>query len=331
MNARHINHIMAIAAVSVLIAAAACSPRKKFSFTEGAIWNTTYHITFDGPQHLSDSVRPVLERVGHSLSVFDPQSLVGRLNASDSCRADKALLDTYCLSVDVNRESDGMFDPTLSPLITAWGFGKGHRPTADTLRIDSLLALTGIKRTYLKGGIIYKECRGIHFNFSAVAKGYGCDAVADMFRRNGVENYLVEIGGEIACAGVNASGKKWHISIDRPIDDPEGIRHLSQGTIAVSDCGIATSGNYRNFHDNKSGHYGHTISPLTGRPAKTDVLGATVIAPTAARADAYATSCVAMGSRKAKAMLRRLRIPALLVLNDSSVWTSPGFNELSRQ
>lgn len=302
---------------------AGCHKSSRYSYAEGAVWNTLYHVTFSGPEHLADSIMPTLDRVARSVSVFDPTSLVSRLNASDSVMADEALRSVFVRSVEVNKESDGMFDPTLSPLISAWGFGKGHRADSDTLRIDSLLRLTGIGRCRINdAGYIVKPCRGMQFNFSALAKGYGCDAVAAMLRRNGVKNYLVEIGGEISCAGVNASGRKWHISIDRPQVEREGVKHESQQVMELTDCGVATSGNYRNFHENSGGAlYGHTISAVTGRPVATDVISATVIAPDAMSADAYATSCMALGSRRAAAMLRRLRLKGVLVLRDYSVIT----------
>ncbi len=319
-------------AATFLLASASCRPSAPYRHAEGVIWNTVYHMTFDGDESLADSIRPVLERVGRSLSVFDPESLVSRLKASDSCKADSMLKDIYSLSARIHRQSGGMFDPTLSPLITAWGFGKGHKPTADTLRIDSLLALTGMGHTYIKDDVIHKDNRSISFNFSAIAKGYGCDAAAEMLKRNGVENFLVEIGGEIRCSGVNSKGRKWNISIDRPLKDLHGTRHASQEVITVSGCGVATSGNYRNFHNGTDGHsFGHTIDPFTGRPAKTDILSATVVAPTAAEADAYATACMAMGAGKAKEMLNRLDLPALLILEDFSTWASPEFKNLTEK
>ncbi len=292
-----------------------------YRYCEGAVWNTLYHITFDGPQQLADSVMPVLEEVGRSVSVFDTSSLVSRLNGADSIKTDHHLTKVYLTSLEVNRHSGGVFDPTLSPLITAWGFGKGHAASADTLRLDSLLALTGIARTRLTdAGYIVKPVSGMQFNFSAIAKGYGCDAVAAMLRRNGVRNFLIEIGGEIRCAGVNASGRKWHISIDRPLVEKKGVTHDSQQVLELTDCGLATSGNYRNFHKSADGRlYGHTISPQTGRPVATDLLSATVIASDAMHADAYATACMALGSSKARQMLRRLGLKGVLVLADSTV------------
>ncbi len=316
-----------LTAMSVILFS--CTPYKRYQFVEDLIWNTTYHVTYSGPACLADSITEVLHKLGKSLSIFDSESLVSRLNNADSCKADSHLIAVYRTSSIINRESGGMFDPTIAPLIQAWGFGKGHKASADTLRLDSLMSMTGFGKTSIEGDIIRKSNRAITFNFSSIAKGYGCDAVATMFRRNGVDNFLVEIGGEIYCKGVNPHNKKWNISIDAPRTDPKGVTHKSQLTIEVTDVGIATSGNYRNFHGSGKSAYGHTINPLSGRPAKNDMLSATIISPTAMEADGYATACMAMGFKSAKEMVTRLNLAAFFVLSDSTVWESDEFSRLN--
>ena len=243
------------------------------------------------------------------------------------------LKDIYSLSAESTGKTEGCSTPRFHRSSPRRGFGKGHKPTADTLRIDSLLALTGVGHTYIKDDVIHKDNRSISFNFSAIAKGYGCDATAEMLKRNGVENFLVEIGGEIRCSGVNSKGRKWNISIDRPLKDLHGTRHASQEVITVSGCGVATSGNYRNFHNGTDGHsFGHTIDPFTGRPAKTDILSATVVAPTATEADAYATACTwQWGRERQKKCSTGWTLPALLILEDFSTWASPEFKNLTEK
>lgn len=299
----------------------------KFIKEEGFVWNTQYHLTYRGLPELGDSVRKILEEVGHNLSVFDSASLVSRVNRHDSTLVNRDFIRVYDMSRKINRISDGVFDPTLSPLITAWGFGPGHKATADTTRIDSLLRIVGIGKTRLHENILIKDDRAIQFNFSAIAKGYGCDRVAEMFKRNEVEDFMVEIGGEIRASGKNPTGTKWAISIDKPvISDSEPV-HDSQVIIAFTDMGLATSGNYRNYHNNGAGRYGHTISPITGRPIQTDVLSATVLASTAMEADGLATAFMAMGSDKSKQIAKKLQLPVMLICSDT-VWTSPQFEKL---
>lgn len=300
---------------------------KKYISEQGMVWNTQFHITYSGAGSLMDSVRRILDDVGHSLSVFDSTSLVSIVNLSDSTPVNEDFVKVYEISKRVNRLSEGMFDPTLSPLITAWGFGPGHKISSDTTNLDSLLRVVGITKTHIRNGALIKDVSGISFNFSAVAKGYGCDKVMEMFRRNGVENCMVEIGGEIRASGKNPKGEKWSISIDRPIESDSQIIHDSQVIIGFTDMGIATSGNYRNYRKEGSQSFGHTISPISGRPIQTDVLSATVLAPTAAEADAYATAFMAMGSERSIKLAESLKLPAMLIC-DGAVLTTPEFDKL---
>lgn len=295
---------------------------------EGFAWNTSWHVTYRGTAALADSIPAVLARVGGSLSVFDTASLVSRVNMRDSTPVDNDFIRVYVMARKISRASGGAFDPTVSPLVTAWGFGRGHRPTADTLRIDSLLRFVGIDKTRLSHDALVKDDPRIEFNFSAIAKGYGCDAVGEMLARNGVRDFLVEIGGEIMAVGNNPEGGKWRVSVDRPIFSADTVTHESQQIIAFTDMGVATSGNYRNFRREWNRVFGHTISPLTGRPAETDVLSATVLAPTAMEADGLATAFMSMGSVKSRELCRSLRRPVMLVLADSTVWMSDQFKKL---
>lgn len=300
-----------------------------FQKQEGMIWNTTFHITYKGSPSLKDSVLATLDDVSSSLNVFNKESLICKANNSDSCLVDSHFMKVYTYSRIVNAESNGMFDPTLSPLISVWGFGPGHEVTADTLAVDSILEYVGIEKTRLVGNCIVKDNPHIQFNFSAIAKGYGCDAVADMLKRNGVEDYLVEIGGEIALGGNSPKGGKWKISVDKPVMTDSTEVHDSAMVIALTDAGVATSGNYRNFHKQGEKTFGHTISPITGRPVATDVISATVIAGSSMEADAVATACMAAGSEKAKSMIGSLGMEGMLILSDSTIWTSTGFNQLN--
>lgn len=326
---RKLRRLVPLLVLMAALATASFSCRRagSFSSAEGMVWNTTYHITFKGSPELSDSVLKVLDRVGASLNVFDSSSLVSRVNAADTTVVDSDFIRVYNSSLRINKASQGMFDPTLSPLITAWGFGKGHTLTADTAAVDSVLDFVGIRKTSLENGRIIKSDRRIQFNFSAIAKGYGCDMVAEMFRRNGVTDYLVEIGGEIAVGGDGPGGSGWRISIDRPVES-DSVIHDSGAVVVISDCGIATSGNYRNFRKEGGKTLGHTISPVTGRPTTTDVISATVVAPTCMEADGAATACMAAGSEISRRMIEELGFDAMLVLADSTVWTTPGFSAL---
>lgn len=303
---------------ALMLCATSCS-RKKYMRDEGMVWHTTYHITYESDINLRDSILNVLNEVSASLNAFDPNSLTSRVNEGDSVEIDAHFRRNYEMSLRVNELSDGMFDPTLGPLITAWGFGKGHKATSDTTKLDSLLKITGIRKTRIENNRLVKDDPRIAFNFSAIAKGYGCDQIAATLMRNGVENFMVEIGGEIRCGGKNPSGGAWRVSIDKPVTS-ETISHDSQCIVGLSGGGLATSGNYRNFRREGGATTGHTISPRTGRPVETDVISATVLAPTAMEADALATAMMAMGSEGARRLTEKTGCGTLLVLSDSTVW-----------
>ena len=273
--------------------------RAQWHKSQGAVWNTTYSITYRADRDLADSISAVFREVEMSLSPFNPASRISLINRGESMQTDSLIARVFGISQRVCSLSGGNFDPTVSPLVNLWGFGYSRRPAdgkapAPTqAEIDSALQLVGIADCRIANGLMKKKAPGTTFNFSAVTKGYGCDLVGAMLRRNGCEDYMVEIGGEMAT-------------------------HEAMRVVALTDCGVATSGNYRNYRVDSLGHHlGHTISPRDGRPYATDILSATVVAPTCAEADALATACMASPEADAVAMLKGMGdVRALLVVAD---------------
>lgn len=302
--------------------------KKEWYKPAGLVWNTEYHITYLGDKDLSDSIETTFRRVELSVSPFNKTSLVTAVNENRSDRFDQALVILYNKSLEINKESHGAFDPTLSPLINAWGFGfkSGCMPT--DRQVDSMLQFVGIGKTRLDGNRLIKQDKRTEFNFSAIAKGYGCDEIGRMLERNGVKDYLVEVGGEIVAKGKNPRGEKWRVSIDKPIASDGKVCHESAEIISITGRAVATSGNYRNFKvDSLGNHYAHIISAVDGRPAKTDILSATVIAPDCMTADAYATTLMALGLEKSKHLLaRHPELEAMLITSANGkfvIWHSP--------
>lgn len=313
----------------------ACSNDNSWHKSQGMIWNTVWHVTYRGPEEALTAAIDSLKAVENSLSVFDENSLISRINNNEEGPVDQHLICVYEMSRKVNRMSRGLFDPTLSPLIKAWGFGKGHAPTADTARIETILTYVGIDKTRIENGILYKASPEISFNFSAIAKGYGVDVAARTLLDRGCSNLMMEIGGEVVCRGFNPEGKKWRILIETP--DEEYLKEVfkyeqeptftAQLIVELSDEALATSGNYRNYHSESGQTFGHTISPLTGRPVRTDILSASVIAPTCMEADALATSCMLMGSADAMAMLLDEGLAGAFILYSGEVMVNDKMKE----
>lgn len=301
---------------------------------EGAVWNTTFHITYDSPRLLDDSMQTVMSRVELSLSPFCDSSLVSDINACRSMVTDSLFRRVFTTALQVSRVSGGLYDPTVGPLVELWGFGRHKGVEEPSQRqIDSARMSVGIARCRLEGGLVVKPSPATYFDFSSITKGYGCDLIGEMLRRNGCGDYMVEIGGEMALSGTNPRGEKWRVMVEAPVDDDTTQTRRRMTVIEVTDCGVATSGNYRNYRDFDSGRKGHTISPLTGRPVKSNTLSATVIAPDAMTADALATACMAMDIDEALAMVEAWEgAEAMLVtIGDDGGWlmrTTAGFPEL---
>ncbi|MDE6371747.1 MAG: FAD:protein FMN transferase [Duncaniella sp.] len=312
--------------LSVLAVLSGCE-RARWHNTEGMVWHTTYHITYKAESNLDDSILAVMNRVEMSLSPFAENSLVSAVNRGEDVEADTLLRRILAASQMVNRQSGGAFDPTVAPLVNLWGYGyksTGVEPTAEA--VDSLLALVGIADCSLDAqGHVVKKHPDTEFNFSAITKGYGCDLVGEMLRRNGCDDYMVEIGGEIALSGLSPRGREWRIMVDAPIECDTAVVHERMAVMELTGKGVATSGNYRNYRDTPEGRTWHTISPVNGRPAVTDLLSATVVAPTCMLADAYATACMARNASEALTMIESLDGVEALVVTRDSVYRTPGF------
>ena len=310
-----------------------CDRQKSVRTASGQVWNTFYNITYSSDRDLHDSIRQAMHTVELSLSPFCDSSLVSRINRGEKIRTDSLLSRIFEASKTVNRFSFGAFDPTVAPLINLWGFGyKNGKSDPTQEEIDSALTRVGIAGCLIdSAGYLV----GIHphteYNFSAITKGYGCDIVGEMLARNGVKDYMVEIGGEIALKGESPRHAPWRIMIEAPVENDTVFVRERLAVIGITDCGVATSGNYRNHRTDASGHKRwHTISPVTGYPAETDMLSATVIAPTAMLADAYATSAMALPTDSAVKMFDKLEgISALLVTPDTIIATDgfPSFKD----
>ena len=297
-------NILTIALATIITS---CVTKPEIRKCSGSVWATSYNITYTAPTDLTDTILTTFSMVENSLSPFAKESLISRINRNESTETDSLLRRIFQASQEINRLSGGAFDPTVAPLVNLWGFGyrNSSEPPTQSM-IDSALAHVGISRCQLVNNQIEKHSAKTEFNFSAITKGYGCDLVGEALSRNGAENYMVEIGGEIALKGTNPQGAPWHIQIDAPIASHDATQHTALKVIAITDCGIATSGNYRNYKETSAGRTWHTISPITGRPVETTTLSATVIAPNCMLADALATACMAMPESEAVKMIESI-------------------------
>lgn len=274
---------------------------------EGAVFGTFYHFTYQSPEDLHDSLRAELQKVDESLSMFNPQSTLRRLNSGATDSTDQLFREVFRLSQQVSEATGGAFDITVAPLVNAWGFGYKNGALPDSATVDSLRQFVGFHHVRLTDDdrLVRDDPRTV-LDCGAVAKGFGVDQVARFLRARGILNYMVEIGGEVVVSGENPQGQKWHVGVSRPTDDPTSQSTALDTVLTLSEGALATSGNYRNFYVTDDGRrVAHTINPATGYPIQHNILSATVLAPTCAEADAFATSFMVLGLDGAREVLRR--------------------------
>lgn len=307
-----------------------------YQHDEGRIFGTTYHITYQSDDNLKKEIEETLKAVDQEFSMFNPQSTVALINEGKRPTLSDDFLEVYQLAQQVNEESDGAFDITVAPLVNAWGFGFKNQQMPNNHQIDSLRRLVGMEHVSLAGA---KGSQYVRFqrprmmlDFSAIAKGYGTDRVARLLMSHDVANFMVEIGGEVYAKGNSEKRLPWRIGVSKPVDDPDNDAQELETVLNVTNQAMATSGNYRNFYYKGGRKYAHTIDPKTGRPVQHSLLSATVLAPTCAEADAYATSFMVMGLDKARQVLeRKKQLKAYFIYQNAqeglSVWKSEGLDE----
>lgn len=267
---------------------------------EGKIFGTIYHATYQYPENLQKEIEAELKKVDNSLSPFNQSSIITRINRNEEVVPDSLLVEVIRRSEQISEETNGAFDITIAPLANVWGFGFKKSIFPDSLVIDSLLQITGYHKIKLEEGRLIKADPRMMLSCSAVAKGYGSDIIARFFDRKGIENYMIEIGGEVVVKGNNPKNTSWHIGISKPVDDSLSINQELQTVLKITDAGMATSGNYRNFYYKDGKKYAHTIDPRTGYPVQHSLLSATVITNDCMSADAYATAFMVMGLEEAE-------------------------------
>ncbi|MEQ8623729.1 MAG: FAD:protein FMN transferase [Vicingaceae bacterium] len=289
-----------------------CQPNKSDSnelvnqeyILQGEAQGTTYTIKYLGDSSLSlkHQVDSLLSAFDKSLSTYLPSSLISQFNQSDSMVIDEIFKQVFLLSKEINEITSGAFDPSIGPLIKAWGFDYSKPEKMDSTKVDSLLAICGFDLFSLKDSVLSKKVKGARLNFNANAQGYSVDLICKLLDEKKVENYYVELGGELKVKGKNKRGEWWLIGIDRP--EGKNLERNLGARISLENQAMATSGNYRKYYEIDGNRYSHTLNPKTGYPAKNKLMSATVIANDCGTADAYATAFMVMGVDKTKSFLK---------------------------
>ena len=303
-----------------------------YQHNSGYIFGTSYNITYQCAEDHKADIEKALNEVDASLSPFNDTSIITHVNRNEDVVLDKLFLDVFRLAQKINEDTEGAFDITVAPMVNAWGFGFKNGVNPDEKVIDSLRQVVGFQKVRLEGDKIVKTDPRVMLDCSAIAKGYGVDVVANLLRKFGIKNFMVEIGGEVVTSGVNRERMPWRIGVTKPTDDSLSINNELQTVINVTDKAMATSGNYRNFYYKGGRKYAHTIDPKTGYPVQHSILSATVIADDCATADAYATSFMVLGLDKSKKVLERhSEMMVYFIYSDekgqNQVWFSPALKD----
>lgn len=286
-----------------------CNRREGTFYREtGERFTTYYTVTYRAEKPLAEQIDSTMDAFNAVLNNFDPTSVVSRINANTTDRTDPMLEEVLRQAMTVSEATDGVYDVTGGPLFDIWGFGtkKGVTRLATDGQVDSVLQFVGYRQIHMDtiAHRIIKDDPRLSMGLASLSKGYVVDLVARTLEHYGVEDYMVEIGGEVTCHGRNPRGECWSLGINKPIEDNTSTVNELLGKIEMCEkLGVATSGDYRNYKLIEGKKVAHTVNAVTGRPAHSDILEATVVAPTTMEADAWATAFMAVGLERAKEIL----------------------------
>ncbi len=330
--------------LSVALLSACSKKGAEYLSADGFAQGSTYHIVYSIPETATDKekfqamveelIGDSFNQINKSVSGYDSTSILSRSNRGDEPQLNRIFLDVFNYAQQIYKESNGAVDASAAPLFDIWGFGFKNKIPVTQEKIDSIKQFVGMDKVQLSSnGYLIKSDPRISLNFNAIAQGYTADFFASRFDSLGIENYLLEIGGEIYCKGLSSKGRKWRVGIDAPRDGNFIPGEDIQAVIELSGRGLVTSGNYRKFYITEEGKkLSHTIDPKSGYPVKHSLLSATVIAENATIADAYATYFMVVGLEKAKEILAaRDDMEALLIYGEQEnmkSYETPGLEKM---
>ena len=330
-----------------------CRPSGGYVTISGYAQGGTYMIKVntDGaktaPEDMKTAIDSILNAFDNSLSGYNRNSILTRFNAGETVVPDSTFIEMYRLAVDFWKTTGGALDVSAAPLFDIWGFGFTSDSLPSPSLVEEVRKTVGMDRLVpdladavapdgtLRGADVVADGDLEHLprlNYNAIAQGYACDLVASYLEGAGVKDMLVNIGGEIVCSGVNPAGAAWTIGVDRPVDGNNVSGADLKGVMEAGPerCGVVTSGNYRKFYVKDGKKYAHTVDPRTGWPVQHSLLSATIVAPDAVTADAFATYCMVLGLEGAVEFIEgRPDLEAYLIYEDSEgvmhAWHSSGF------
>jgi thiamine biosynthesis lipoprotein len=319
--------------VVVFFSLNACqNTRSKYITNNGMIYGTYYNIKYKSPEgkDFQQEISEELNRLSLIFSHYEKESTITKINKNIDVELEPEFTNCFQRATEISKITNGAFDISVGPLISAWGFGPEERQKMTPEMVTDLKKLIGYDKMKLENGKIIKEIPEMTINMSAIAKGYTCDLMGEFLAKKGCENYLVDIGGEVVANGKNDKGKIWSIGIREPFEDP--FKNDLNAALQLPNKAMATSGNYLNFYEVDGKKYAHTIDPVSGYPVQHSLLSATVLANDCMSADAFATAFMVLGKDVGIEIARQ--VPGLEIYfiyadenGQNQVYMSEGFAE----
>ncbi len=288
---------------------ASCAKQPQKMVLQGLVQGSYYAITYydEEGRNFQQEIDSIFHAVDMSVNLWVDSSVICKVNRNEDVALDQIFIENFEVAQRAAALSDGYFDPTISPLVSAWGFSakNPHLPPLTSHLIDSLKQLVDYRKVRIEDGKLIKENPAMKLDFNAIAQGYTTDLVGALLEAKGIKSYIVDVGGEIFARGTKPDGKPWVVGIEKPAADWDSERVVQQ-RVELEDKGIVTSGSYRKYVERDGKRYSHCIDPMTGYPVEHNLLSATVIAENATWADALASVCMVMGMERSLELIKTL-------------------------
>ena len=321
---------LTIVVISIMLLAS-CGNLPKKMVLQGLAQGSYYAVTYYDEQerNFQHEIDSIFHAVDMSVNLWVDSSVISKVNRNEEVVLDDIFIDNFNIAQEAAKLSDGYFDPTISPIVAAWGFSNKHGDSITPQLIDSLKQLVDYRKVRIEDGKVIKENPYIQLDFNAIAQGYTSDMIASFLESRGVKDFLVDTGGEIMACGGKPNGQPWIVGIEKPADNWDS-EQVVQTRIALRDKGLVTSGSTRKYVERNGKRYSHCINPKTGYPVEHQLLSATVLAENSVWADALASICMVMGLEKSLETINALDgVEAYYIFanekNELETYTTEGF------
>ena len=313
---------------------ASCGRQPKKMVLQGLAQGSYYAVTYYDEQerNFQHEIDSIFHAVDMSVNLWVDSSVISKVNRNEEVVLNDIFIDNFNIAQEAAKLSDGYFDPTISPLVAAWGFSNKHGDSITPQLIDSLKQLVDYRKVRIENGKVIKENPYIQLDFNAIAQGYTSDMIASFLESRDVKDFLVDTGGEIMARGGKPNGQPWIVGIEKPADNWDS-EQVVQTRIALRDKGLVTSGSTRKYVERNGKRYSHCIDPKTGYPVEHQLLSATVLAENSVWADALASICMVMGLEKSLEIINALDgVEAYYIFanekNELEIYATEGFKKL---